>query len=114
MNGLTLFDNRHEMTNSTNLTENGRGVFQLHDVIHLPQAHSVECALLVLGGADAALDLLNFDSCHSLEPPSLTSEYFFYTDTTVLSHLSCITHLCERCNGSLHQVMRVRGALGLG
>jgi len=93
--------------NGLDLTADGGGVLQLHDVIQLSQPHSVECALLILGGADAALDLLHFDSCHSLEPPSLTSEYFFHADATVLSDLTSVTHLCECSDGCLDQVMGV-------
>ena len=102
------------MVHGLNLSADGGGVLQLHDMVQLPQPHSVECTLLILGGADTALDLLDFNCCHSLEPPSLTSEYFFYTDATILGHLTGVAHLGERCDGSLYQVVGVRRALGLG
>ena len=56
------------MVNLAKHAANASIVFEFNDVIKLSETESIECALLVNGGADAAASLLYLNCCHNAYP----------------------------------------------
>ena len=82
-----------------------------NDLVHLGETKRIECTFLILGSADTASDLFNFNSCHNVF--SLSVKYTFHTDSSGLSNGLGVTQLLESLDGSLHQVVGIRRTLGL-
>ena len=56
------------MMNLLNHATKDRCILTLYDTVHFGQAQRIQCALLIYGGPNAALDLLDFYCCHCNYP----------------------------------------------
>lgn len=83
----------------------------LHRLVHAAQSERLEVGPLPLGRAVLALDLSNFNFCHSLA--SLSFKYSLHGNTAHTGYGVGVTELNEGSDSSLDEVVGVGRALGL-
>ena len=66
---MTLFNYRNEVMNLANHATDARSILNLNNLRDLVETKCQQRALLVYRSVNAALNLLNFNRCHCIEPP---------------------------------------------
>ena len=64
-----LINDRYEVMNLANHATDTRSILNLNNLRDLTETERQQSALLINRSVDAALNLLNFNCCHYIEPP---------------------------------------------
>lgn len=64
-----LFNYRYKVVNLTNHATHARCVLNLNNLRNLAKPQCKERTLLIHRSVDTALNLLNLNCCHNIEPP---------------------------------------------